>query len=104
MNENGYSLVETILGVVIMMMLCGTLIPISYTMKTNLYHKKLEVFAAETAYEGVKISHHQGVNEGTKIIDGVTYHWRFDGQQICVAFQNLKGNRLNCMNANGKVR
>lgn len=104
MNEKGYSLVETILGVVIMMMLCGTLIPISYTMKTNLYHKKLEVFAAETAYEGVKTSHHQGIYEGTKMIEGVTYHWRFDGQQICVSYRNLEENRTKCMNESGKVR
>ena len=104
MNENGYSLVEAFLGVVIIMMLCGTLLPISYTMKTNLYHKKLEVFAAETAFEGVKISHYQGVNEGTNMIEGVTYHWRYDGQQICVRFRNLKENRTMCMNANGKVQ
>ncbi|KOS68075.1 hypothetical protein AEA09_05575 [Lysinibacillus contaminans] len=103
MNENGYSFVETILSVVIIMLLCGTLIPISYTMKTNLHHKKLEVFAAETAYEGVKISHYQGINEGTKMIEGVAYHWSFDGQQICVTFQNTKGNRTKCINANGEV-
>ena len=103
MNENGFSLVETILAVVIIMLLCGTLIPISYSMKTNLYHKKLEVFAAETAYEGLKISHHQGINEGTKMIEGVPYHWIFDGQQICVSFQNSKENRTKCINAIGKV-
>lgn len=103
MNENGYSVVETILSVVIIMLLCGTLIPISYTMKTNLHHKKLEVFAAETAYEGVKISHYQGINEGTKTIEGVAYHWSFDGQRICVTFQNSKGNRTKCIDANGKV-
>lgn len=103
MNENGYSLVETILGIVILMMLCGSIIPISYTMKTNLYHKKLEVFAAETAYEGLKISFHQGINEGTKIIEDVTYHWRFDGQQICVSFLNLKEQQTKCIDANGKV-
>lgn len=103
MNEKGYSLVETILALVIIMLLCGTLIPISYTMKTTLYHKKLEVFAAETAYEGLKISRHQGVNEGTKMIEGVPYHWVFDGQQICVSFKNSKENRTTCISSTGKV-
>lgn len=103
MNEHGFSLVETILAVVIIMMLCGTLIPISYTMKTNLSHKKLEVFAAETAYEGLKMSRYQGVNEGAKTIEGVAYHWLFDGQQICVTFQNSKESRSTCINATGKA-
>ena len=103
MNDHGYSLVETILGIVIMMMLCGTIIPISYTMKTNLYQKKLEVFAAETAYEGMKISYHQGMNEGTKIIENVTYHWRFDGEKICVSFLNLDEKQMKCIDVNGKV-
>lgn len=54
MNESGYSFVETILGVGILMILCTSLIPISYTMKTNLANKKMELIAAETAYEGLK--------------------------------------------------
>ena len=103
MNENGYSLVETILGIVIMMLLCGTIIPISYTMKMNLYQKKLEVFAAETAYEGVKISYHQGKNEGIKIIENVTYHWRFDGEKICVSFSSLGEKQTKCIDTFGKV-
>ena len=103
MNENGYSLVETILGIVIIMLLCGSIIPISYTMKTNLYHKKLEVFAAETAYEAMKIRYHQGINEGMKIVEDVTYHWRFDGEQICVRFSNLNEKRTKCIDANGKL-
>lgn len=103
MNENGYSLVETILAVVIIMLICGTLLPISYTMKTNLYHKKLEVFAAETAYEGLKMSNYQGISEGTKMIEGVSFNWVFDGQQICVSYQNSKESRTTCINATGKV-
>lgn len=103
MNEKGYSLVETILAVVIIMLICSTLLPISYTMKTNLHHKKLEVFAAETAYEGLKMSHYQGISEGTKTIEGVPFYWIFDGQQICVSFKNSKENRTTCINATGEV-
>ena len=103
MNENGYSLVETILGIVILMMLCGTIIPISYTMKTNLYQKKLEMYAAETAYEGMKKSYHQGMNEGSKIIENVTYDWHFDGEKICVSFFNLNNKQMICINDHGKV-
>lgn len=103
MNEHGFSLVETILSVAIMMLLCGTLIPVSYTMKTNLYHKKLEVFATETAYEGLKIYHVKQIHEGTKVIEGVVYHWTFDGQQVCVTFENTKEDRQKCIDATGKV-
>lgn len=103
MNAKGYSLTETVLSVMIIMLLCGTLIPISYTMKTNLYHKKLEVFAVETAYEGLKRSQHQHINEGVKIIEGVAYQWVFDGQQICVNFENTKESRRTCISTAGKV-
>lgn len=103
MNAKGYSLTETVLSVMIIMLLCGTLIPISYTMKTNLYHKKLEVFAVEIAYEGLKRSQHQHINEGVKIIEGVAYQWAFDGQQICVNFENTQESRRICISTAGKV-
>lgn len=104
MNESGYSFVETILSVVIIMLLCTTLLPVSYTMKTNLYNKKLEVIAAETAYEGLKRYRDLQQLEGMRTIEGVTYSWFFDEQKICVTFNNTRELRQKCIQLEGEIR
>jgi hypothetical protein len=104
MNETGYSFVETIVSIFIFMVLCSTLIPISYTMKTNLYNQKLEVAAAETAYEGLKQYLFLQQVEGTRTVDEVNYHWLFDGQGIYVTFQNTKEQRQKCIQQTGEIR
>lgn len=102
MNESGYSFVETILSVVIVMLVCTTLIPISYTMKTTLYNKRLEVIAAETAYEGLKQYRYLQQTEGTKTIENIEYQWSFNGQGICVSFQNTRELRKKCIQLTGE--
>ncbi|MFJ7666074.1 hypothetical protein ACIQXI_03140 [Lysinibacillus sp. NPDC097195] len=104
MNESGYSFVETIVAIVILMVLCTTIIPISYTMKTNLYNQKLEVIAAETAFEGLKQYRDLQQAEGVKTIEKVDYYWLFDGQRICVTFQNATELRQKCIQHTGEVR
>ncbi|MFF2175469.1 hypothetical protein ACFVT8_03230 [Lysinibacillus sp. NPDC058147] len=103
MNESGYSFVETILSIVIVMLLCATLIPISYTMKTSLYNKKLEVIAAETAYEGLKHFRYLQQSEGNKTIENVDFQWTMSGQGICVSFQNTRELRKKCIQLTGEV-
>ncbi|WP_339280153.1 hypothetical protein [Lysinibacillus sp. FSL P2-0066] len=103
MNESGYSFVETILGVGILMILCTSLIPITYTMKTNLANKKMELVAAETAYEGLKQYLAIQVTEGTRTIEQIAYHWIVDEQQVCVEFQNLQEPRQKCIQVTGEV-
>jgi len=104
MNETGYSFVETIVSVVIIMVLCTTIIPLSYKIKTNLYNQKLEVIAAETAYEGLKKYRDLQQVEGVKTIEKVDYHWLFDGQAICVTFQNASELRQKCIEQTGEVQ
>ncbi|MEB2299763.1 hypothetical protein LAV72_09030 [Lysinibacillus xylanilyticus] len=103
MNESGYSFVETILSVVIVMLVCTTLIPVSYTMKTTLYNKKLEVIAAETAYEGLKHYRYLQQTEGTKTIENIEFQWFMNGQGICVSFQNTRELRKKCIQLTGEV-
>jgi len=103
LNESGYSFVETILSIGIFMLLCTSLLPISYTMKTNLSNKKLEVIAAETAYEGLKEYLHSRQQEGSKTIGNVDFHWIFEEQEICVTFQNTREIRKKCIQLTGEV-
>ncbi|XKO53989.1 hypothetical protein ACI2WT_14440 [Lysinibacillus fusiformis] len=97
MNESGYSFVESILAMGILMLLCGSLLPISYTMKTNLMNKKMEMIAAETAYEGMKLFQAVQQTEGTRIIEEVEYQWMFNGEEICVRFHNILKQRQKCI-------
>jgi len=103
LNESGYSFAETILAMGIFTLLCTSLLPITYTMKTNLLNKKLEVIAAETAYEGIKQYQAKQQTEGTRTIEQVDYHWIFDGQDVCVRFQNTRELRQKCINVNGEA-
>ncbi|MGE7111201.1 hypothetical protein [Lysinibacillus sp. NPDC047702] len=103
MNESGYSFVETILSIGILMLLCTSLLPISNTMKTKLSNKKLEVIAAETAYEGLKQYLHSGQQEGSKTIENVDFYWIFVEQEICVTFQNTREIRKKCIQLTGEV-
>ncbi|KPN96109.1 hypothetical protein [Lysinibacillus sp. ZYM-1] len=103
MNESGYSFVETILAFGILMLLCSSLLPITYTMKTNLTNKKLEMIAAETAYEGLKLFQAVQQSEGTRTIEQVDYQWVFNGQGICVRFHNAHEPRQKCLQFTGGV-
>ncbi|WP_155591546.1 hypothetical protein [Lysinibacillus cavernae] len=103
MNESGYSFVETILAMGILMLLCTSLSPITYTMKTNLSNKKQEMIAAETAYEGLKRYHIGRQTEGSRTIDQVDYQWVFDGQEVCVRFHNTCELRKKCIQLIGEV-
>ncbi|MBD8521986.1 hypothetical protein [Lysinibacillus fusiformis] len=103
MNESGYSFVETILAMGILMLLCSSLLPITYTMKTNLTNKKIEMIAAETAYEGLKLFQAIQQTEGTRIIEQVEYQWGFHGGEICVRFHNILKQRQKCISLTGNV-
>lgn len=97
LNEEGISFVETLLTVVILFTIASTIIPISSHFKTNLYDKKLELHASEVAYEAVKMVLHDQRLSGIKEIDQVKYYWSFDGQQICVEFNNSKEVKTKCI-------
>jgi len=104
LNELGYSFVETIVAIVIFMLLCTSLLPISYTMKTNLTNKKMEVIAAETAYEGLKQYQAYQQTAGSRTVEQATYQWQYnDGQGICVSVHNMREPRQKCIQLTGEV-
>lgn len=97
-NNKGISFIETLLSISILFVITGSLIPLSYQLKSTLYNKKLELHASETALEAAKRIRYQNESIGVKIIDNVEYVWHFDGQQICIEFTNLNGERKKCIN------
>ena len=101
MNNKGISVIESLLTVVILFTICGTLIPLSYHMKSTLYNQKLELHASETALEAAKRISVERVSKGTNRIEKVDYNWSYDGTQLCVQFTNLNGTREKCINPKG---
>ena len=102
MNCRGIAFVETLLTLAIILVITGSLIPLSYQLKSTLYNQKLELYASETALEAAKQIKAQLRFSGVKTIEKNEYQWTYDGEQICVQFQNLSGEQVKCINRNGE--
>lgn len=97
MKESGVSLVETMLTLVIVMLITGSLIPLHSQLNRTLYNQKLELHASEVAHQGaVQVAKGQSL-QGALTVEGVLYSWQFADNSICVAFQNAKKERLKCI-------
>jgi len=89
---------ESLLTLVILVLIFGTLLPFYYHLETSLYKKKLSWHAAEAAfYAAGNIKKFQKY-EGQTIIDGITYYWEGDEHQICIRYSGIQEERL-CINA-----
>ncbi|MGG0658600.1 hypothetical protein [Rummeliibacillus pycnus] len=98
-NEKGHSLPESLLTLVIMLLIFGTLLPFYYQLETSLYKKKLSLHAAEAAlYAAGNIKKFQKY-AGQITIDDVTYYWEGDEYQICIQYSGIQEESL-CVNAN----
>lgn len=103
MNAKGISFVETLLTVVIIMMLTGSLIPLSSKLHETLQVKKIELHVSQVAYSAAKQIVDLGRNAGSEIIDKINYHWMFDGQKLCVNFQLLNEVEKRCFTQKGVI-
>ncbi|MCM3389931.1 hypothetical protein M3649_17575 [Ureibacillus chungkukjangi] len=101
MNCKGIAFVETLLTVAIILIIAGSLIPLSYQLKSSLYNQKLELHASETALDAAKQIKAQSKIAGSKTIELKEFHWTYDGEQICVQFENLSGEQVKCINRTG---
>lgn len=104
-NEKGISFAETLLTVVIFFTIASTLIPVSYQLKTTLYNKKLDMFASEVAYEGVKEALQTSITSGRRQIEEVDFYWNYNGSIICVDYKNINKKELRkCIDQTGEIR
>ncbi|WP_102691367.1 hypothetical protein [Rummeliibacillus pycnus] len=93
-NEQGHSLPESLLTLVILLLIFGTLLPFYYHLETSLYKKKLSLHAAEAAfYVAGNIKKFQKY-EGQVIIDGVKFYWEGDEHQICIQYAGIQEESL----------
>ncbi|RHW38495.1 hypothetical protein D1B33_06345 [Lysinibacillus yapensis] len=91
---------ETLLSVVIILMLTGSLIPLTNHLKSSLYNQKTELHASETALQAAKMIKTLSIAGGMILIEQNQYEWTYDGEQICVGFNNTLGAQRKCITRN----
>ncbi|KFL44627.1 hypothetical protein CH76_02195 [Lysinibacillus sp. BF-4] len=76
------------MGVFVLFMLATLFIPLHYKMYDIQQERKHALHASATMLEAVK--QHGIATTGTHIIDGISYHWRLEGQRICVRYTDRR--------------
>ena len=101
MNEQGVTLLETVLGMAILLLLAVTLLPAVNNLQGRLYNEKMAYRASEAAYNGAKEAVYTGATHGRSVIEGVEYDWQYGNGKICVAYTDLEGLQRTCIDSNG---
>ena len=99
MNEGGYSWLEAILTLTIVLVIFGTLLPLASTMSLKLQMKKSQMYAAETALQGAIYFKAYGLLEGAREVDGVNYDWSIEGQSVCVSYSIVNRTSRKCVHS-----
>ena len=101
MNERGITLLETVLGMAILLLLAVTLLPAVNDLQGRLHNEKMAYRASEAAYNGVKEAFYTGAKQGRVMIEGMEYDWQYGSGEICVAYTDLEGLQRTCINSAG---
>ncbi len=96
-NEKGYSWPESILTLVILTVIFGTLLPLYSHMSEHLEMKRLRMHAAESAYHAAILYNSYGMMTGMLQIDGIMFEWSVESEEICVAYQFIDRKFLKCI-------
>jgi len=96
-NEKGYSWPESILSLVILTVIFGTLLPLYSQMSTRLEMKKMGMYAAESAYHGAILYQAYGMMAGENQIDKTVYQWAVVSEGICVTYHFIEREFEKCI-------
>ncbi|WP_432358621.1 hypothetical protein [Sporosarcina sp. UB5] len=96
-NEKGYSWPETILSLVIVTVIFGTLLPLYSHMSVRLEMKRLSMHAAESAYHGAILYNAYGMVAGTNRVDKTVYNWVVESERICVTYHYIEKEVVECI-------
>ncbi|HWL22895.1 MAG TPA: hypothetical protein VNR38_03970 [Ureibacillus sp.] len=101
MDNKGISFVETLLTLVIILTLTGSLIPLSFKQQQSLFLKEIDLHSSQVAYNAAKQIVYAGSNSGTETIDNTIYHWSFDGRKLCVSYELFEKDENKCFTEEG---
>ncbi|MCM3611252.1 hypothetical protein M4S82_08275 [Planococcus sp. MERTA32b] len=89
LDEKGLSWAETMLSLLIIFMLFGTLLPTVQKMQQTLDDKQLRAAAFETLHEAAKTIKAYGAVRGERTVNGVVFSWDY-GSDLCVRYKNYR--------------
>ncbi|MFD1030712.1 hypothetical protein [Metaplanococcus flavidus] len=89
LNEKGVSWAETMLSLLIIFMLFGTLLPLMQKMHQTLDDKQLRTIAFETMHEAAKTIQATGKDFGTRTVNSTVFSWEY-GTKLCVDYENYR--------------
>lgn len=87
-NELGFSLIETVLTLSVLMLIFGTLLPLSYQMMIKLSEEKQDMHVAVVSNQAA-IERSKGVFAGSRVIDQVHYEWEWQIRTLCIHYLRL---------------
>ena len=96
-SESGYSWPESMLTLVIITVIFGTLLPLYSHMSTRLELKKLGMHAAASAYHGAILNKSYGMTSGVNLIDEMKFNWSADSDGICVTYHYIEQEFEKCI-------
>ena len=97
-NEKGFSWPESILALVVLTVIFGTLLPFYSNMANGLERKRLDMHATKTAYHGAVLHHYYGRTSGIVSIEKVHFNWSIELNAVCVSYQLLEEDQEKCIN------
>jgi len=94
-NNQGFSFVETILTVAILILLFGTLLPLSNHMMVSLAEKKISLHIAITKNQAATSILNGGVS-GVVHLNGIEYSWEWNSPTLCVNYEFIGESNESC--------
>jgi hypothetical protein len=94
-NEKGYSFAETMLTMTVVMVIFGSLLPISYQMFEKLHLQKVEVHLAFASHQAA-IERGKGILNGFRKIDEINYSWIWEGRVLCIDYTIQENSYQSC--------
>lgn len=99
MKDNGFTLVESILGLTMFFVIFSTLIPIVHTMYRNIENKKVQLHAMISNLDAV-IEHQNDSSKlnGMFLIENRRYSWYLSENRICTHYEIEGIGKTTCVN------
>lgn len=97
-NNQGFSLAETMLALSIFVIIFLTLIPMTLYLYENIEKSKKRLHAMISNYDGTILhSNDSSKISGFFIVEGVKYHWEIKDDKICTTYAEEVKVRTSCV-------
>lgn len=97
-QNKGFSLLESLLGIVILTTMFLVLLPVTFQLYDGVKDRQISLSAMNTNYNGLAMYKQDNRNtSGVVAIEGLNYHWTIDEQQVCTNYVDKIGEQKKCV-------